>query len=67
MRRLMGLALYTLGVVLFCTIILPKTALALDDIVLEEKTREELLAEDRALELEWLKEDYKKMGYVIDE
>ena len=65
----MGLALYTLGVVLFCTIVLPKPApaLALDDIVLEEKTREELLAEDRALELEWLKEDYKKMGYDIDE
>ena len=33
----------------------------------KEKTREELLAEDRALELEWLKEDYKKMGVVIDE
>lgn len=32
-----------------------------------EKTQEELLAEDRLLELEWLREDYKKMGIVIDE
>jgi hypothetical protein len=32
-----------------------------------EKTREELLAEDRLLELEWLREDYKKIGIVIDE
>ena len=32
-----------------------------------EKTKEELLAEDRKLELEWLMEDYKKMGIKVDE
>jgi hypothetical protein len=30
-------------------------------------TDEELLAEDRKLELEWLREDYEKMGIVVDE
>ncbi|MBT6471604.1 MAG: hypothetical protein HOK52_10130 [Candidatus Marinimicrobia bacterium] len=33
----------------------------------KKKSREELLAEDRLLELEWLREDYEKMGIVIDE
>jgi len=28
---------------------------------------EDLYAEDRRLELEWLKEDYEKMGIVITE
>jgi hypothetical protein len=33
----------------------------------KEKTRQQLLDEDRLLELEWLKEDYKKMGIIITE
>jgi hypothetical protein len=33
----------------------------------DKKTREELLVEDRLLELEWLKEDYKSMGIIINE
>lgn len=32
----------------------------------ELQTIEDLYAEDRRLELEWLKEDYEKMGIVID-
>jgi len=32
----------------------------------ELQTIEDLYAEDRKLELEWLKEDYEKMGIVID-
>ena len=32
----------------------------------EVKSIEDLYAEDRKLELEWLKEDYEKMGIVID-
>jgi len=34
---------------------------------LKEKTRQQLLDEDRLLELEWLKEDYEKMGIIITE
>jgi len=33
----------------------------------ELQSVEDLYAEDRKLELEWLKEDYEKMGIVIDE
>jgi hypothetical protein len=33
----------------------------------KQKSREELLIEDRKLELEWLREDYEKIGIVIDE
>jgi len=33
----------------------------------KEKTRQQLLDEDRLLELEWLKEDYEKMGIIITE
>jgi hypothetical protein len=33
----------------------------------KQKSREELLSEDRLLELEWLREDYEKIGIVIDE
>jgi hypothetical protein len=32
-----------------------------------ELSDEELLKLDRQLELEWLREDYEKMGIVVDE
>jgi hypothetical protein len=31
-----------------------------------EESDEDLLAEDRRLELEWLREDYKQLGIIID-
>ena len=37
------------------------------DTALNDADIEDLYAEDRRLELEWLKEDYEKMGIEVDE